>query len=226
MTNFERPLNTEQQIRQTAWDAKILEVRQRKDKVDGEMDEGIVDMVAALNLNGIPTEASCEGHLDHGYPTPWIDIEAENRPAVRYNNEKQIYKSILDKYGITREQLGDPEGERVWLEICAKLEAAGETDEYKNWLAENLRYRAQVEALVQEYYDTKGEGVAGLISFDEFGGGAFRIHTGGSDYEYHDWDNEKRTPEESRQLEERLPIHRQAMDSFMLFLKEKFLQGK
>jgi hypothetical protein len=42
------------------------------------IDKGILETVVALNALDIPTSGSCEGHLDHGLPYPWVDIESEN----------------------------------------------------------------------------------------------------------------------------------------------------
>ena len=44
------------------------------DKLGKHMDKGILDTVVALNVLGFDTDQSCEGHLDHGLPYPWVDI--------------------------------------------------------------------------------------------------------------------------------------------------------
>ena len=40
----------------------------------GGIDEGIKPLVFELNRLGFPTSGSCEGHIDHGYPGPWVSI--------------------------------------------------------------------------------------------------------------------------------------------------------
>jgi len=40
------------------------------------IDAGIIDTVVVFNLLGINTRQSCEGHLDRGTRSPWIDLEA------------------------------------------------------------------------------------------------------------------------------------------------------
>lgn len=45
------------------------------DKIGMPIDGGIFETVVALNVLDIPTSMSCEGHLDHGLPYPWVDIE-------------------------------------------------------------------------------------------------------------------------------------------------------
>lgn len=44
------------------------------DRLGQPIDHGIFDTVVALNILGIPTHQSCEGHLTHGAPYPWVDI--------------------------------------------------------------------------------------------------------------------------------------------------------
>lgn len=48
------------------------------DRLGKRIDAGIMDCVAALNVNDIRTSASCEGHLDWGCPYPWIDVESDD----------------------------------------------------------------------------------------------------------------------------------------------------
>lgn len=51
------------------------------DRIGCPIDEGIRETVVALNLLGFPTSQSCEGHLDHGCPYPWIDFETGTCPT-------------------------------------------------------------------------------------------------------------------------------------------------
>lgn len=44
------------------------------DKLGREMDPGIIEAVVTLNLAGFTTVQSCEGHLDHGTPYPWVNL--------------------------------------------------------------------------------------------------------------------------------------------------------
>jgi len=53
--------------------------------VDGlgeHIDARIMDAVIALNANDVYTVASCEGHLDHGCPYPWIDVSLEEAEST------------------------------------------------------------------------------------------------------------------------------------------------
>jgi hypothetical protein len=53
--------------------------------VDGmgkRIDIGIMGVVLYLNLHGVSTTASCEGHLDHGHPYPWVWVPEADMDAL------------------------------------------------------------------------------------------------------------------------------------------------
>lgn len=59
---------------------------QMRDRVAGftdalgkTVDPGIFETVIYFNLFGIQTWQSCEGHLDHGHPYPWITLIDDER---------------------------------------------------------------------------------------------------------------------------------------------------
>lgn len=49
------------------------------DKLGMPIDPRIFETVVALNLLGLRTFQSCEGHLDHGCPYPWVTVINEER---------------------------------------------------------------------------------------------------------------------------------------------------
>ncbi|MDQ2902785.1 MAG: hypothetical protein M3Y81_04435 [Chloroflexota bacterium] len=58
-------------------------MRRITDRLGCSIDEGILEIVVALNLLGFPTCQSCEGHLDDGLPYPWVDLETDEFPTFR-----------------------------------------------------------------------------------------------------------------------------------------------
>ena len=49
------------------------------------IDAGIRETVAVLNLLGLPTRQSCEGHVNdrgHGLPAPWVDFNLGDRQVL------------------------------------------------------------------------------------------------------------------------------------------------
>jgi len=49
-------------------------MRQVTDQLGKGIDPGIFESVVVLNALKFSTQQSCEGHLDHGKPAPWITI--------------------------------------------------------------------------------------------------------------------------------------------------------
>jgi hypothetical protein len=56
----------------------------------GGIDKKIEPLVVGLNKLNIPTIGSCEGHIDHGYPSPWVSI-GDKKTKARM-------ASLLDKF--------------------------------------------------------------------------------------------------------------------------------
>lgn len=60
------------------------------DAVGCGIDDGIRDLIIALNAVGVQTLASCEGHLEHGLAAPWVDV---GTPAAR-PLAKEAYRKL------------------------------------------------------------------------------------------------------------------------------------
>lgn len=80
LENFAIQNNSKKESKLEILQNKLKELGKEADRLGYEIDRGIKETVALLNLLNFPTSASCEGHIDRGIPVPWIDIEAENKP--------------------------------------------------------------------------------------------------------------------------------------------------
>lgn len=65
------------------WDETAARIGKTIDKLGMRVDSGIKDMAVALNVCGIHTTASCEGHLDRDEAGPWVDVEAKDAVVLR-----------------------------------------------------------------------------------------------------------------------------------------------
>jgi hypothetical protein len=63
------------------------ELSQMTDGLGKGIDKGIIDTVIGLNVLGITTRQSCEGHVDWGTGAPWVDVEATG-PKVEELEQK------------------------------------------------------------------------------------------------------------------------------------------
>lgn len=64
--------------KQEIWDRISDDVDLWVDQLGCPIDSEIKEIVVALNAMGIKTTASCEGHLDHGYAYPWVELEIDS----------------------------------------------------------------------------------------------------------------------------------------------------
>lgn len=72
----------------STWKETENSLRQITDELGCPIDEGILETVVALNLLGLPTCQSCEGHLDDGLPYPWVDFETDEFPTFKQAQEE------------------------------------------------------------------------------------------------------------------------------------------
>jgi len=75
-----------------------------KEKKD--LDQKIEKTVKMLNLIGIPTSGSCEGHIDHGAPAPWVKITPQKEGKESKRLEKKI-SELLEKFYKNRDVAED-----------------------------------------------------------------------------------------------------------------------
>lgn len=91
-------METEQRkLRETQWQTAADEFIKMMEKYGYPIDEGVFEVVIGLNIFGIKTEMSCEGHLDHGAPSPWIRIEeAVKEDDMRMKRHKEASDKIMN----------------------------------------------------------------------------------------------------------------------------------
>src|SRR3990167_11544172 len=167
-------------------EAKLQSIRQEVDSLGDRLgegvDEGIKETVAVYNAMELPTRASCQGHFEseseHGYPAPWVEVEAPDKPKWRFEHEEEIYEQVAKKYGITVDQVLHAENDEAWKEATRLIIKQEETTEYKKWEEENEKLLVKVETLLQEFYHGRDATDEMRIIADRSVGG-FRVHGGG-----------------------------------------------
>lgn len=65
------------------------EVEQIADELGKPVDEAIKESVVAFLASGFSTTGSCEGHLDHGTPYPWVEVYASEPEGWKESEQKQ-----------------------------------------------------------------------------------------------------------------------------------------
>ncbi len=108
------------QTREQRYQEMCKRVSTLTDTLGATIDSGIFETVVVLNLLGLHTSQSCEGHLNHGYPYPWVTITDDERSRT-FN--------------------------RIWLSVC-KLEEQAKTSKtvqaYDDYLSTDIQLRTLV----------------------------------------------------------------------------------
>jgi hypothetical protein len=83
--------------KEIAWHQAFEEYSHIADSLGRPIDAGILETVIVLNLFGIETTGSCEGHLEREQTNPWIDIEARSA--------QEETKHVLQMFASARKEL-------------------------------------------------------------------------------------------------------------------------
>jgi len=180
------------------WQEIVEQYTHVTDRLERGIDPGIFEMVVALNVLGIHTAASCEGHLDHGIAAPWIDIE---------NPEADPFTKIAYRRFDTAEE-GSSE---------ARQESIKET-EHARLAAKrlHLRERQKLVPYLDRFYNQRSTSYEQrLILNQSEWGGTLRLESQGADCQ------DVLVEEERRQ---NLAAYQQEMQQFMLFLKDEYFR--
>lgn len=139
--------------KQIAWERKLTEINQITDKLGMPIDEGIKEIVALLQLNGINTTGSHEGKIDR-YPIPYVDIES---PDIAELEEK--FESLED--------VDSEEGERLNHKI----------------LELNLIERKKLIPLLEEFYLDRTVPYEVRLGITGLARGWSRLESNGADFQ-------------------------------------------
>lgn len=186
--------------KQELWQEMAERCKKITDGLGMPLDEGISETVVALNVLGIHTTGSCEGHLDHGVAAPWIDIAApDTKEAER--SWHHLYQEIDEqrKAGtLPPEQLG---------ELFARARALREQ------IA--IKHQAEVQKLLPfltAFYESRRVPYEHTLAFC-FRPDAARFESIGAELQ------ENQIEEQRAQ---RLQLFQEEMRSFTAFLKDRF----
>ena len=183
------------------WQEVADYVAQLKDPVGNPMDPGIIEAVVALNLLGVTTTGSCEGHLDHGLAAPWIDFHTPGTGATRRKvNEITVRLQQAEEQHAPQKTIDDLTREYFLLAAEAEKDSF-----YGPWIVE--------QALIAFYHNKHVEHDRQIfIHSDSFG--ISRLQSHGIDYQ------SLQTPP---QRAANLAAYQREMQNFATFLKTDYL---
>lgn len=208
------------------WKKQADRIDKIVDRLGEDADDNIKEALTALNVIGLPTSSSCEGHIDHGVPAPWIHIEAPNEPTERFIGEMEMYKKIADKYnvpianvkrGIQTKEMPHGAWAEAW-EAWKKLKE--ETPEYTEWRRENNKLEEKLQKLLNEFYHGRDADIDLQIRIGRMAD-CIRLYNGGEDRRKIKVPPNL-TDEQKTELIRRLALRQQEINDFSKFLKDKF----
>lgn len=190
-----------QDARKERWQELTETFSRTTDAIGCSIDEGILETVVALNAVGINTQASCEGHLDHGTAAPWVHIGAADAlPLARQIHMKQ-------------KQAQEAESRGASLEERSKLhEETQEASRASKRL--NMVERMKLMSYMDRFYAEHSVSCDGRLVLHTYGWtGVTRLTSQGADCQ------------DCREAEERaakLQEYQQEMQAFTTFLKQVY----
>ena len=155
------------------------EIRKRVDRktdIEGmSIDSNIKETVVALIAWGFPALASCEGHLTKGRSSPWVRIEAYEKPKEKFKGEIELAKKISKKYNISIEDVIDPYNNPNIHKKWERNKSNEETLRYKEWRLENEELARKAKSLLNKYYKEKPTPENIRIGVEVYESGSFEI---------------------------------------------------
>ena len=199
------------------------------DRLGKGIDEGIKETVVTFNLLGLNTTASCEGHPGRekrAVPSPWVDVEATNKPETRWVDEEQIWESTAKKYAVSVEDVKTWKTRKISLEAFNEMEKKGETKEFGKWLKQTRLLRQKLQKYLDEFYKDRQALPEFKLCVSPFDVATFRVEGGRLIYfgPKKNWDYPKNKDEE-KAWDSILKKRQTEMTAFTDFLKNKYFQS-
>jgi hypothetical protein len=211
------------------------EVSHITDGLNLSIDEGIREAVAVLRALNVETTQSCEGHLDQGSPSPYVDIQDPGKPDHRFLGEIEQLQTLAKKYNITSQEIGawPSDKDRMsrakfaydeWMTWRGEA-SREETGEYKAWRQRDVLLLASFDELIAQFYASRVKPAEGYIFLEHD-----RLRTAYTLYDKYfaaaaSHAADPLSQADRQHLRTSLPMARAEMGAFIGFLKLKFFEG-
>jgi len=200
--------------KQKIWDEMANEVDHWVDAIGCPIDNDIKEIVVALNVMGIETRASCEGHLNRGCSYPWVDLE------IDIEKFRAGLKQIGEKIGIEETSLEAKYPDLSWKARVDQPEAKRLLELYKERIHySNLIDQAKMHCIeplnqfLNQFYESRNFSYDRTLTISEYG----RLRCVGAD-------RQVIRPEDEQN--QKIAEYREEMNAFATFLKKKFMESK
>lgn len=189
-----------------SWQRKAAEVAQLVDGLGKGIDPGILDTVVALQLSGIHTTGSCEGHTHWGVGAPWVALSAPADEQLRrweaQRREALAEAEDLAASGATPERVGDAHRRMHEARLAGK--------------AVHLRASETTLALLEQFYSQRHVSADRRLILTMTWNGGARLQSQGAVFQ-------EVLPDDQRAR--KLVDYQREMDDFTAFLKNTLRGG-
>lgn len=198
--------------KQQAWNTALADLERVVDGLGLQIEESIKETVVAFNINGIPTDSSCGGHIEpERLSFPYVMGQALGEPEFRYEGEEAIVHDIAEKYNLKRwrDLFGDSSAEKEYDARTAELL---ETKEYSEWYAKNTPLTESVQKLVTEFNATRTRTLLHLSPIYP----GFRVEA----------NDKKKIPSDPEETKAEIRLAQEEFRAFTEFLKERYFASR
>jgi hypothetical protein len=210
------------------------EVHHITDGLNLSIDKGIREAVAVLRTLNVDTTQSCEGHLDQGSPSPYIDLQARDKPRNCFEGEVEELHTCGEKHYITPQEIEAWPSDQDRLSRAQRAydewmtwrgnESREETPEYKAWRQRDTLLLARFDTLITEFYESRAKPVEGCILLEHD-----RLRTASPLYDRYFAAASCRAADplskaDRQHMRTSLPLAQVEMKAFTAFLKLKFFE--
>jgi len=169
--HFEKETPVESQEKsekEIAWKKQMEEV----EKIPN-LENSVKKIITALNISGILTSQSCEGHLEEGKITlPFVEISAPNQPEERFIGQEKIISKVAKKYGVTAK---DVKTMLLHSAPWEEFEGVEEINDYKKWREENKKTAENTGTLLKDFYKDSVTSEDVRLTINELNAGQFEM---------------------------------------------------
>lgn len=210
----------DQKEKQDEWDITLRNLDFICDALEKPVDEEIKEVIVALNVNAIPTNGSCGGHIkEKEMRFPYVMGSPADEPEYRFVGEEELVKELIKKHNLESKKdiFSDNKIENEYYQRVEGDLGCEETEEYKNWDKKVDALNEKVSSLIDEFYKNRAGAHNRILRLMPIFGNYY-IESKPSRFSRDD------IIEVSEKTKEELCIARKEFNDFKEFLKQKFFQ--
>ncbi|MDQ5953050.1 MAG: hypothetical protein QG669_319 [Patescibacteria group bacterium] len=157
--------NNERVAKEKIWNESLAKIERITDGLGKPIDKNIKETVVAFVVNGFKTSGSCEGHINHAYPYPYIHIDHWDE-SPEFLEKRKILQSEIKSKGYNKfEDISEKE-----IELLGKIAKLKQDFEEHSQKVEK-----KIKSLIDDFYKSHTPSNPGYMLKAWKGGSFFNI---------------------------------------------------